>query len=107
MASSIVHAFKQQKRPSRTSSNNKPAESPKHHIQHVVDTSHASYWGVEEEEAQLRLFDMDMKYGPCIGITRLERWEQAKELGLDPPQSIHELILKSEKKTCLWDKDEL
>ncbi|CAD6245768.1 unnamed protein product [Miscanthus lutarioriparius] len=30
-----------------------------------------------EEEEELRQFDMDMSYGPCISVTRLRRWEPA------------------------------
>jgi DNA polymerase delta subunit 4 len=25
------------------------------------------------------------EYGPCVGVTRLERWERAAALGLNPP----------------------
>ncbi|KAJ7678199.1 DNA polymerase delta, subunit 4-domain-containing protein [Mycena polygramma] len=33
----------------------------------------------------LRVFDLSYEYGPCVGVTRLERWERAFALGLDPP----------------------
>ncbi|ODO06346.1 hypothetical protein L198_01578 [Cryptococcus wingfieldii CBS 7118] len=33
----------------------------------------------------LRVFDLSTKYGPCVGIARLQRWERAKQWGLDPP----------------------
>ncbi|NXO96999.1 DPOD4 polymerase, partial [Certhia brachydactyla] len=33
----------------------------------------------------LRRFDLSWEYGPCTGITRLQRWERAQELGLSPP----------------------
>lgn len=36
-----------------------------------------------EEEAAI--FDWNMKFGPCIGLTRSERWNRAKKLGLNPP----------------------
>uniref|UniRef100_A0A0D9XAF2 DNA polymerase delta subunit 4 n=1 Tax=Leersia perrieri TaxID=77586 RepID=A0A0D9XAF2_9ORYZ len=42
----------------------------------------------DEGEQQLRLFDMDMKYGPCIGITRLRRWQRAAAMGLFPPARL-------------------
>ena len=29
------------------------------------------------------------EYGPCIGVTRLQRWERAEALGLDPPQVVN------------------
>ncbi|KAJ8312493.1 hypothetical protein KUTeg_009866 [Tegillarca granosa] len=33
----------------------------------------------------LKQFDLALEYGPCIGITRLERWERAKQHGMNPP----------------------
>ncbi|KAF7728399.1 hypothetical protein EC973_006207 [Apophysomyces ossiformis] len=39
-----------------------------------------------ENEKILRSFDLDYKYGPCIGMTRQERWDRALKLGLNPPQ---------------------
>ncbi|RSH94441.1 hypothetical protein EHS25_004244 [Saitozyma podzolica] len=40
----------------------------------------------------LRVFDMTSKYGPCVGITRLERWERANKWGLNPPEEIREIL---------------
>jgi len=40
----------------------------------------------------LREFDLDWKFGPCSGITRLERWERAANFGLNPPLDIQNLI---------------
>lgn len=48
----------------------------------------------EAAEAQLRQFDLATKYGPCMGITRMQRWERAAKLGLEPPQEVRELILR-------------
>ncbi|RZC76136.1 hypothetical protein C5167_000277 [Papaver somniferum] len=31
---------------------------------------------------------MNIKYGPCIGMTRLDRWERAKNLGINPPEEM-------------------
>jgi len=28
------------------------------------------------------------KYGPCVGISRLERWERAHKWGLNPPEEV-------------------
>ncbi|XP_020234559.1 DNA polymerase delta subunit 4 [Cajanus cajan] len=58
----------------------------------------------KESEVMLRQFDMNMAYGPCIGITRLARWERAQRLGLNPPQEI-ETLLKGGKvqPESLWD----
>ena len=41
----------------------------------------------------LRVFDDSYEYGPCVGIDRLERWERAEALGLDPPQVVRPLLL--------------
>mmetsp|Transcript_16332 Transcript_16332/g.40274 ORF Transcript_16332/g.40274 Transcript_16332/m.40274 type:complete len:143 (-) Transcript_16332:204-632(-) len=46
----------------------------------------------KEIEEKLKGFDMDASYGPCIGITRLERWNRAKKFGLDPPIEIREIL---------------
>lgn len=40
----------------------------------------------------LRTFDLSYQYGPCIGMTRLERWMRAKEMGLKPPMEIKEIL---------------
>ncbi|KAL0794642.1 hypothetical protein Bca101_066019 [Brassica carinata] len=56
-----------------------------------------------EKEEMLRQFDMNMAYGPCVGMTRLDRWERALRLGMNPPSEIARL-LKTEKvqQDCLW-----
>ncbi|XP_040293494.1 DNA polymerase delta subunit 4 [Bufo bufo] len=38
-------------------------------------------------------FDLDWRFGPCTGITRLERWQRADELGLVPPKHIRDILL--------------
>ncbi|KAK4689169.1 DNA polymerase delta subunit 4, partial [Tremellales sp. Uapishka_1] len=40
----------------------------------------------------LRIFDMTSSYGPCVGMTRLQRWERAKKWGLNPPEEIHTIL---------------
>lgn len=40
----------------------------------------------------LRVFDLDADYGPCTGMTRLERWERARDIGADPPAEIAEIL---------------
>ncbi|CAA3032608.1 DNA polymerase delta subunit 4 [Olea europaea subsp. europaea] len=58
----------------------------------------------DSKEEILRQFDMSMAYGPCLGMTRLDRWERAKALGLNPPKDV-ERLLRAEKVNaqCLWD----
>lgn len=46
----------------------------------------------DDVEAVLRQFDLELKFGPCTGMTRYERWMRAKSLGLDPPQDILDLL---------------
>ncbi|KAH9832550.1 DNA polymerase delta, subunit 4-domain-containing protein [Rhodofomes roseus] len=41
----------------------------------------------------LRVFDMSYEYGPCVGVTRLERWNRAEALGLNPPPEVKEILL--------------
>jgi DNA polymerase delta subunit 4 len=36
----------------------------------------------------LHAFDLNYRFGPCIGLTRLERWERAHKLGLNPPEEV-------------------
>ncbi|XP_013637699.1 PREDICTED: uncharacterized protein LOC106343112 [Brassica oleracea var. oleracea] len=59
--------------------------------------------GYDEKEEMLRQFDMNMAYGPCVGMTRVDRWERALRLGMNPPTEI-ERLLKTEKvqQDCLW-----
>ncbi|KAJ6528708.1 DNA polymerase delta, subunit 4-domain-containing protein [Mycena sp. CBHHK59/15] len=40
----------------------------------------------------LRVFDLSYEYGPCVGVTRLERWERASALGLDPPIEVRDIL---------------
>ncbi|KAJ3153549.1 hypothetical protein HDU89_000590 [Geranomyces variabilis] len=41
----------------------------------------------------LKGFDLDIKFGPCMGLSRLERWNRAQKLELEPPQDIRHLLL--------------
>ncbi|KDD75247.1 hypothetical protein H632_c787p0 [Helicosporidium sp. ATCC 50920] len=49
---------------------------------------------VEAAQSVLQQFDLASKYGPCRGMTRMERWNRAQSLGLDPPPSVRELLLQ-------------
>ncbi|WCJ27742.1 polymerase delta 4 [Euphorbia peplus] len=57
-----------------------------------------------KDEQVLRQFDMNMAYGPCVGMTRLDRWERADRLGMKPPREIG-CLLKEGKVNLesLWD----
>lgn len=44
----------------------------------------------------LRVFDMSYEYGPCVGMSRLERWERAASFGLNPPDEVRHILLTRE-----------
>ncbi|KAJ7068724.1 DNA polymerase delta, subunit 4-domain-containing protein [Mycena amicta] len=44
----------------------------------------------------LRVFDTSYEYGPCIGVTRLERWERAEAMGLSPPTEVHDILVSKQ-----------
>ncbi|GKV07447.1 hypothetical protein SLEP1_g19226 [Rubroshorea leprosula] len=47
---------------------------------------------------------MNMAYGPCLGMTRLARWERAQRLGLNPPKEIKNLLNAGKVQLeCLWN----
>eukprot|EP01069_Polyplicarium_translucidae_P007708 Polyplicarium_translucidae@DN3143_c0_g1_i2.p2 len=49
---------------------------------------------LSDEEIFLRRFDMETKYGPSVGISRMGRWERAQRLQLEPPPEVREALLK-------------
>ncbi|KAM1127173.1 hypothetical protein ACFX13_043057 [Malus domestica] len=58
----------------------------------------------DEQEELLRKFDMNLAYGPCIGMTRLARLERACSLGLNPPKEVESLLKGGKVRSeCLWD----
>ena len=59
------------------------------------------------DEATLRGFDLTSAYGPCLGLTRLERWDRAEKYGLDPPKAVLEALqrrgrAKARWRECVW-----
>ncbi|PPQ64365.1 hypothetical protein CVT24_008434 [Panaeolus cyanescens] len=40
----------------------------------------------------LRVFDNSYEYGPCVGMSRLDRWERAQALGLNPPKEVYDIL---------------
>lgn len=46
------------------------------------------------EEKILRHFDMSSQYGPCIGISRVDRWKRAQRLRLNPPVEVFSVCLQ-------------
>lgn len=60
----------------------------------------------KQVEGRLREFDMDMRYGPCLGLTRMERWDRAAAMGLNPPPDVEAILLKCSSAAaleCLWE----
>ncbi|XP_061101806.1 DNA polymerase delta subunit 4 [Conger conger] len=49
----------------------------------------------QKDLLELQQFDLDWTYGPCSGISRMQRWERAELHGLKPPQAIRDLLLRS------------
>ncbi|KAL2265327.1 hypothetical protein VTJ83DRAFT_6427 [Remersonia thermophila] len=49
-------------------------------------------------EKVLRYFDVSSQYGPCVGITRIKRWQRAQRLGLNPPIEVLAVLLMEEAK---------
>ncbi|MCO5574569.1 hypothetical protein L7F22_028357 [Adiantum nelumboides] len=58
----------------------------------------------DDLEETLRQFDMNMHYGPCLGMTRIERWERANKLGMNPPIEVKKILERvSGAPACLWE----
>ncbi|KAK3387802.1 DNA polymerase delta, subunit 4-domain-containing protein [Podospora didyma] len=47
-------------------------------------------------EKVLRYFDVSSQYGPCVGTPRLQRWQRAERLGLNPPIEVLAALLKEQ-----------
>eukprot|EP00127_Corallochytrium_limacisporum_P001128 Clim_evm2s41 gene=Clim_evmTU2s41 len=53
---------------------------------------------VEDPDLQiLQRFDLNMDFGPQVGLTRRERWENAEKLGLEPPEEVVSILDKHPK----------
>jgi DNA polymerase delta subunit 4 len=62
---------------------------------------------LDNYENQLRLFDLNLKYGPIIGISRLDRWNRAERFELSPPSQVRDILLDKNiqiknKNECIW-----
>ena len=58
-----------------------------HHILRVFDLC-ASLCVSIERRLYAHCLYRSYEYGPCIGVTRLQRWERADVLGLNPPPEV-------------------
>ncbi|RKP38551.1 hypothetical protein BJ085DRAFT_36717 [Dimargaris cristalligena] len=52
----------------------------------------------QDELELLGHFDLKYTYGPCIGLTRLHRWDRASRLGLQPPPLIRDILMDHRKR---------
>ncbi|KAL7991925.1 hypothetical protein Chor_016181 [Crotalus horridus] len=73
----------------------KEAQSPPQDL--VQAESHLQDTAPSDQLEILKQFDLSWQYGPCTGITRMQRWERAKFLGLNPPITVWDLLLKYNK----------
>ncbi|BGP56844.1 hypothetical protein JCM8202v2_004475 [Rhodotorula sphaerocarpa] len=60
---------------------------------------------MDDIEIILRVFDADEEFGPCSRMTRLERWERAEKLGLQPDPELREILQSEEGKTTRSYRD--
>ncbi|XP_005094952.1 DNA polymerase delta subunit 4 [Aplysia californica] len=55
----------------------------------------------------LKQFDLTLEFGPCIGISRMERWQRAQNFGLNPPVEVRDIINQHSDDEiytqCLWN----
>jgi DNA polymerase delta subunit 4 len=56
----------------------------------------------QDVKYMLKQFDLDSRFGPCIGLSRIERWNRAEKLGLNPDLQIKEMAEMSGNKEALW-----
>lgn len=58
----------------------------------------------DEVEEILKEFDMNTSYGPCLGLSRMERWQRAVGLGLNPSHQIKDILERAGgMPNCLWE----
>ncbi len=72
-----------------------PNRSPKAQARIAKVAEKRSLTDLEKEEIirELRDFDLNSKFGPCVGISRIERWERAKVYNKAPPVRVGELLV--------------
>ncbi|CAN8311832.1 unnamed protein product [Cochlearia groenlandica] len=75
--------------------------SPAALVSHGSSDVNEEDYGKKEE--MLRQFDMNIAYGPCLGMRRIDRWERALRLGMNPPNEIQRLLNADKvQQECLW-----
>jgi DNA polymerase delta subunit 4 len=61
-------------------------------VQQVEASQEPTDSHITDTEKTLRLFDLTGKFGPCSGMTRMERWERAASFRLEPPQEVKDIL---------------
>lgn len=52
----------------------------------------------------LRQFDLNLRFGPSLGISRIQRWCRADDLGLQPPKDVKRMLDRSiDELFCIFD----
>ncbi|KAI0911029.1 DNA polymerase delta, subunit 4-domain-containing protein [Ustulina deusta] len=54
--------------------------------------------GLSLAEKILRYWDVSSQYGPCVGVSRLKRWQRADRIGLNPPLEVLAVLMREEEK---------
>mmetsp|Transcript_5903 Transcript_5903/g.10267 ORF Transcript_5903/g.10267 Transcript_5903/m.10267 type:complete len:111 (-) Transcript_5903:583-915(-) len=92
MTSSTLRGFKEVKaqssRKGMQMNGTKPAPQQAHFTGEAAVIDH----DISQVEQKLRAFDFTARFGPCNGLTRLERWQQAHKFGLNPPEDVRVLL---------------
>ncbi|KAK7088765.1 DNA polymerase delta subunit 4-like [Littorina saxatilis] len=95
----ITNVYKQSKRNRTSVKVEGKSESTK--------VQEASSPSIRTDDEILRDFDLALEYGPCIGISRLERWQRADKHGLSPPTEVKDMVIKHPDNVAythsLWD----
>ncbi|CAF0871948.1 unnamed protein product [Brachionus calyciflorus] len=46
----------------------------------------------EQEINLLKKFDLDLKFGPCLNVKRIDRWNWASRHELNPPEIVKKIL---------------
>ncbi|KVI07320.1 DNA polymerase delta subunit 4 [Cynara cardunculus var. scolymus] len=96
-------------KPSSNKSKSKPKNAVSFGARNAQPTALVAHGSLDLQEGHdateevLRQFDMNMAYGPCVGMKRMDRWERAASLGLNPPKDVHRLLTSTSNEGSLWD----
>lgn len=86
------HFLRRKTQTAKPSRDDPKSSAPKHQKTRQKKQNLVAKGTAKEVIEELRQWDLAIRYGPCIGMTRLFRWERAKLLGLNPPQRIRDLV---------------